>query len=98
MEPLMDKHALAEYLGIPVKTAEAMITARQCPRITWVGKHARFDPADVRAWVEQQKEGAGRGLRLAPGPSWPPTTNPPPAGPNTPPPPAGPKFPRERAA
>lgn len=86
---LMDKDALAEYLDVTVTWVRDAITARDLP-ITWVGKHARFDPVDIDAWLAGNKEwpiGAGP-MRLAS------ITGPrPPAGPLTPSPPAGPATP-----
>lgn len=97
---LMDKAELAEFLGVPKTWVRDAITARSVP-ITWVGRHARFDLADVEAWLAENKERpAVQPTRAEP------TTPPPlglvqlghpPAGPRpTPPPPPRPM--RGRAA
>lgn len=86
--PLLDKHGLAEVLNVPVGWVEKAITARSIP-ITWVGKHARFDPDDVAEIIAAGKERPAEvpvPLRLVTGPR-------PPAGPHTPTPPPGPATP-----
>ncbi|HLU75290.1 MAG TPA: hypothetical protein VKZ82_24155 [Nonomuraea sp.] len=55
MEQLLDKQGLADWLNVPVGWVEKATAARQVP-ITWVGKHARYDPADIRAWLASNKE------------------------------------------
>lgn len=53
---LMDEHEVAAFLNIPIGTFRRMRAKRDCPRITWIGRHARHDPADVQAYVDAQKE------------------------------------------
>lgn len=55
---LMDEWEVASYLRIPIDTFRKMRAKRKCPRITKVGRHLRWDPADVDAWIEAQKEPA----------------------------------------
>ncbi|SDM66138.1 helix-turn-helix transcriptional regulator [Streptomyces wuyuanensis] len=46
---------IAEMFGLPsVETVYAWRKKRTGPPAFRVGKHLRFDPAAVRAWVEQQ--------------------------------------------
>ncbi|MBQ0986208.1 helix-turn-helix domain-containing protein [Streptomyces sp. WAC 00631] len=49
---------LADLLGVPVETVYQWRRKRTGPRGFRVGRHLRFDPEDVRAWVESQMEGA----------------------------------------
>lgn len=54
-ERLWTKRELAEYLGITVRSVERMAV----PRITLPGTGrkpiVRFDPAQVRAWIDAQR-------------------------------------------
>jgi excisionase family DNA binding protein len=45
---------VSELLGVPVETVYQWRRKRTGPRGFRVGRHLRFDPADVRAWVELQ--------------------------------------------
>lgn len=47
---------LAEHLGVPVKTIHQWRYLQKGPRGFRVGRHLRFRPADVRAWVDEQIE------------------------------------------
>ena len=49
---------LAELLGVPVETVYQWRRKHTGPRGFRVGRHLRFDPEDVRAWVASQMEGA----------------------------------------
>ncbi|MGD9531815.1 MAG: helix-turn-helix domain-containing protein [Dehalococcoidia bacterium] len=42
---------LARYLGIPVKTLYQWKWRREGPPVRKVGRHLRYDPADVRRWL-----------------------------------------------
>ena len=42
------------WLGVPVGTLYQWRTRRLGPRAFRVGRHLRYDPADVRAWLERQ--------------------------------------------
>lgn len=93
MQPLLDKHGLAEFLGVRVSWVEEATAARTLP-ITWVGRHARYDLDDIATWLRTTKEypaGLAPVIALASGPR-------PPAGPMTPPPPAGPATPSKGRA
>lgn len=104
MKPLVDKHQLAELLGVEVSWVEKATTARTVP-IAWVGKHARFDLDDIEAWLKGNKEYPEAapvlgifGPKKPPPPSRPPKAPRPPAGPIKPKPPAGPRRADGRAA
>ncbi|MFF9217535.1 helix-turn-helix transcriptional regulator [Streptomyces viridosporus] len=49
---------LAGLLGVPVETIYQWRRKQTGPRGFRVGRHLRFDPEDVRVWVESQMEGA----------------------------------------
>jgi excisionase family DNA binding protein len=49
---------VAEYLGIPVQTIYQWRTKGYGPRGRRMGKHVRFVPEDVRAWVASLSEDA----------------------------------------
>jgi excisionase family DNA binding protein len=54
LETLWTIERTAEYLGIPVGTLYQWRHRRKGPRAAKVGRHLRYDPADVRAWVRGQ--------------------------------------------
>ncbi|MFG3012304.1 helix-turn-helix transcriptional regulator [Streptomyces cinerochromogenes] len=49
---------LADLLGVPVETVYQWRRKRTGPRGFRVGRHLRYDPNDVRAWVGSLMEGA----------------------------------------
>lgn len=49
---------VAALLGVPIETVCQWRRKRTGPRGFRVGRHLRYDPADVRAWVESLMEGA----------------------------------------
>jgi excisionase family DNA binding protein len=53
-EALWTIERTAEYLDIPVGTLYQWRHRRKGPRAAKVGRHLRYDPADVRAWVREQ--------------------------------------------
>jgi predicted DNA-binding transcriptional regulator AlpA len=42
----------AAYLGVPEATLHALNYKRTGPRSYKIGKHRKYDPADVAAWLE----------------------------------------------
>lgn len=56
-ERLWSVHEVAEYLRIPVQTLYKWRQAGNGPTGYRLGKHLRYEPADVRAWVRGLKEG-----------------------------------------
>ncbi|WP_405805806.1 helix-turn-helix domain-containing protein [Streptomyces sp. NBC_00210] len=49
---------LADLLGVPIETVYQWRRKRTGPRGFRVGRHLRFDPEDVRRWVESLMEEA----------------------------------------
>ena len=56
LEPLMDVHDLAAYLGIPISTVYDWRVHGKGPAAYRFGKHLKFAISDVRAWIAQQRE------------------------------------------
>jgi len=53
-EPLLSVEDLAARLGVPIGTVYAWNHKGTGPRRVRVGKHIRYTPADVDAWIEAQ--------------------------------------------
>jgi excisionase family DNA binding protein len=51
---------VAAFLGIPPSTLYQWRHRRTGPRSFKVGRHLRYDPADVRAWLTDQERGHAR--------------------------------------
>lgn len=49
---------LAEYLGVPVQTIYRWNSRGQGPPYVRLGKHARYRPADVDAWLDTRATSA----------------------------------------
>jgi len=49
---------VAAYLRVPVETLYRWRKRKTGPPAARVGKHLRYDPADVRSWFASQKEAA----------------------------------------
>jgi excisionase family DNA binding protein len=56
LEPLMDVHELAAYLGIPISTVYDWRVHGKGPTAYRFGKHLKFAISDVRAWIAEQRE------------------------------------------
>lgn len=54
--PLWGVGDVAEYLGIPVKTLYKWRLEKHGPACLRVGKHLRYVPDDVVAWVDSRKQ------------------------------------------
>jgi excisionase family DNA binding protein len=54
-DPLGTPEQVADYLQIPVKTLAKWRSEGTGPRYTKIGRHARYDWADVRAWLASQR-------------------------------------------
>ncbi len=52
---LLSPDDLAGFLGVPVKTIYRWREHREGPPGFRVGRHVRYDPADVRAWLDRQR-------------------------------------------
>jgi hypothetical protein len=48
VEPLWTVEQVSAYLGVPVATLHQWRYRRTGPRAARVGRHLRYDPADVR--------------------------------------------------
>lgn len=57
-ECLWDIKAVSQFLGVPVATIYQWRVKGEGPRATRMGKHLRFEPAVVRAWVSEHRETA----------------------------------------
>jgi excisionase family DNA binding protein len=53
-EPLWDVEDVAAYLRVSVETVYRWRKQRTGPPAARVGKHLRYDPADVRSWLKRQ--------------------------------------------
>ena len=49
---------VGRYLDVPVATIYQWRVRGEGPRATRMGKHLRFEPEIVRAWVSEHREGA----------------------------------------
>ncbi|NEE02072.1 helix-turn-helix transcriptional regulator [Phytoactinopolyspora halotolerans] len=47
---------VAEYLGVPISTLYRWRYIGYGPRAARVGRHLRYLPEDVRAWLHEQQE------------------------------------------
>ena len=61
-EKLMSVDELSDYLGIPVATLYQWRHKGTGPPAFRVGRHLRYDPGDVSAWLDGQNE-VRHGLR-----------------------------------
>ncbi|MFC8824944.1 helix-turn-helix transcriptional regulator [Streptomyces sp. NPDC057137] len=57
-ERLYSPTALAEYLDVPVKTVYRWNHTGTGPKAHRVGRHVRYRPADVEAWLSRQSGAA----------------------------------------
>ena len=56
-EALLSPQQLADYLGVPIRTVYVWNSTGTGPRRVRVGKHVRYRPVDVAAWLDRQAEG-----------------------------------------
>ena len=54
IEPLWTAEDVSVFLGVPISTLYQWRCRRIGPRASRVGRHLRYDPADVRAWLAKQ--------------------------------------------
>jgi predicted DNA-binding transcriptional regulator AlpA len=54
IETLWTVEDVSSFLGVPVATLYQWRYRRTGPRASRVGRHLRYDPADVRAWLDRQ--------------------------------------------
>ena len=55
MEHLLSTTEVAEWLGVPMETVRRWRKHGDGPRGFKVGRHVRYDPTDVRAWLDAQR-------------------------------------------
>ena len=53
-EPRWTVEDVAAYLRVPVETLYTWRKRRYGPKAARVGRHLRYDPDDVRAWLRGQ--------------------------------------------
>ncbi len=53
---LFTPNTLATYLGVPVKTIYRWNTRGVGPKRCRVGKHVRYRPEDVEAWLIERRD------------------------------------------
>ena len=58
-ERLIDAEELAAFLSVPVSWVRAETRAERIPHIK-LGRYRRYSPADVLAWLDEQRGGARR--------------------------------------
>jgi excisionase family DNA binding protein len=54
IDPLWTVEDVAAFLRVPVETLYAWRKRHTGPPAARVGRHLRYDPTDVRAWLKQQ--------------------------------------------
>jgi excisionase family DNA binding protein len=61
--PLIDVGGSAERLGVDVRFVRRLVDERRIPFYK-VGKHVRFDPADVAHWLAERRVATSGARRL----------------------------------
>jgi excisionase family DNA binding protein len=61
MEALMSSQELAELFDVPPRTLDQWAYNRSGPPFIKVGRHRRYRPSDVAAWLEARTVGVGGG-------------------------------------
>jgi hypothetical protein len=64
MSDLLDPPAVADWLGIPVRTLSQWRYLDRGPAYLVVGRHVRYSGADVEQWLGQQRRGGSDASRL----------------------------------
>lgn len=57
--PLGTPAQVGEYLGVPVATLYQWTHKGIGPKVARVGRHLRYQWADIDAWLEEQARGGG---------------------------------------
>lgn len=57
LERLLDVHDVSKLTGVPVDTLYAWSTRNLGPPRLKLGRHLRYDPADIRAWLDARRKG-----------------------------------------
>lgn len=61
-EGLVDVPAVAEMLGVNVRHVRRLVNDRRIPVYKW-GHLLRFDPAEIRDWLQDHRRGLGPDTR-----------------------------------
>ena len=56
---LLDITALADHLGVNTRHVRRLVAERRIPYIKW-GHLIRFDPVEVREWIDAYRRHPGR--------------------------------------
>lgn len=56
-DPLLDTPELSRLTKIPKRTLDQWAYLGKGPAYIRIGRHRRYDPADVRAWLAKQRHG-----------------------------------------
>jgi excisionase family DNA binding protein len=56
---LLDITTLAKHLGVNTRHVRRLVAERRIPYIKW-GHLIRFDPAEVRQWIDAYRRDPGR--------------------------------------
>ncbi len=59
VEPLITYREAAEILGVTERTVSSLVKEGKLRAVRF-GRSVRFDPADIRAFIEQGKRGGGQ--------------------------------------
>ncbi|RSN12279.1 excisionase [Streptomyces sp. WAC 05977] len=54
IDPLWSVEDFADYLRVPVKTLHQWKWLGEGPPVRKIGRHLRYDPTKVRAWVAEE--------------------------------------------
>lgn len=52
LQPLLDSQQVANLLGVPQRTLDRWAYVGSGPPYLRLGRHRRYDPADLRAWLD----------------------------------------------
>jgi predicted DNA-binding transcriptional regulator AlpA len=56
MEPLLGVEEVSAWLGVPVNTLYRWRQEGRGPRAIKVGGRLKWEPGDVRAWLQEQRD------------------------------------------
>lgn len=57
--PLLDIKGLAALLSVDPRHVQRLVTEKRIPYIKW-GHYIRFDPAEIRRWLDEYRRGVQR--------------------------------------